>query len=200
MPNKTKKKAIKEEAAEIIHAVADVVGGITPEQIVADIVKHEAEPVIPEGKVLVNSEALQTIMQKLDLLESQNKTFKTELEAVADKAKLDRYRDSIAPKGGAMVRINMLDDKVIVGWTKMPVNICEKNATGHYFEEQQRVLLMEDGTEQRGAYSEFNKHITQMDATVIGRKTMTTDIGEQEILTLAAENGKEYEIDKRFIN
>ena len=158
------------------------------------------EPEVPEGKVLVNDDALQNMLKRMDLLESQNEGFKKELEAVADKNKLDKYRDSIAPKGGAVVRLGTIDGKVIVGWTNMPVNICEKNATGQYHEEQQRVLLMEDGTELRGAYSDFNKHITQIDATVISRKTTFTDIGEQEILTLSAENGKEYEVDVRFIN
>jgi len=174
----------------------------TEEKEIMEPLEHSTTttPEVPEGKVLVNDDALQNMLKRMDLLESQNEGFKKELEAVADKTKLDKYRDSIAPKGGSMVRLGTIDGKVIVGWTNMPVNICEKGATGQYHEEQMRVLLMEDGTELRGHYSDFNKHITQIDATVISRKTTFTDIGEQEILTLSAENGKEYEIDKRFIN
>ena len=171
-----------------------------PQVIHSGLVQTVVLPEVPEGKVLVNDDALQNMLKRMDLLESQNEGFKKELEAVADKTKLDRYRDSIAPKGGAVVRLGTIDGKVIVGWTKMPVNICEKGPTGQYREEQQRVLLMEDGTEMRGAYSDFTKHITQIDATVISRKTIFSDIGEQEILTLSAENGKEYEVDKRFVN
>jgi len=174
----------------------------TEEKEIMEPLEHSTTttPEVPEGKVLVNDDALQNMLKRMDLLESQNEGFKKELEAVADKTKLDRYRDSIAPKNGTTMLLSVIDGKVVTGWTKMPINICERGAGGAFREEQQRTLLLEDGTQITGHLSDFNKHITKIDAVVTARKTMMTDIGEQEIISLAAENGKDYEIDKRFVN
>jgi len=155
---------------------------------------------IPEGKVLVNDAGLKNLLARMDLLESKNAELQKEINATADRAKLDRYRTANTPKGGAVVTLNQLEGVTVLSWTTMPVNICEKDPSGRYKEEQTRVLLMEDGTEKKGYYSDFTKSLTRMAATIISRTTKTTDIGEVEILTVAAENGKDYEIDKRFIN
>lgn len=177
----------------------------TPGETVAVQAPEVTEPVtmesaIPEGKVLANKDALNKLVERMDLLESQNAEMKREIAATADKAKLERYRSANTPKGGQVVRLGVLDGVVVTGWLNMPTNICEKNSQGRYYEDQTRILLMEDGTQREGAYSDFTKHLTNIEATITGRKFINTEIGQQEILLLAADNGKDYEIDVRFVN
>lgn len=155
----------------------------------ASEVLNVAEPQVPAGKVLVNEEALQKLMSRVETMEK-------ELEATADKNKLNRYRDSLAPKGGMTVRLGVIDGEVIVGWTTMPTNWCEKQPTGHYAEKQERILIMASGEEKRIDYSVANKKITYIDADVVSK----TQKGDTTILHVAAENGKEYDIDTKFIN
>ena len=189
----TVETVIPQEVKEFVEA--------TPEETAKGISKVPQVTVnVPEGKVLVNDDGLKKVLERMDFLEAKVTEQQKEIAATADKAKLERYRSSISPKGGQIVRLGVLDGLVVTGWLNMPSNICEKNERGLWNENQTRILIMEDGTEKRGAYSEFNKHITHIDATVTARKKITTDIGEQEILTVAAENGKDYDIDVRFVN
>lgn len=160
----------------------------------------EVEPVIPAGKTLVNEDALQKLIQRTEALESKVSEQAKEIAATADKARLERYRSANTPKGGSVVTLNQLNGLTVVGWLNMPVNICEKDPTGRYKEDQTRVLLMEDGTRREDALSNFTKSLTRIPATIISRRVVVTDIGEQELLSVACENGKDYEIDVRFVN
>lgn len=190
--DKAEEMVAEPEKIEVIDA--------TPAGTDADLANKPEASEKPK-KVEVNEDALKQVLARLDSLESENKGLKSEMEAVADKARLQNYRNQNAPKQGRVVRLGVLDGQVILGWTKMPDNICEKDATGKWYEKQSRILQMEDGKEFVGAYSDIAKHTTYLEATITGTRTEVDEAGiEQTILTTIDENGKTRDINSRFVN
>jgi len=181
----------------------------TVEVVADDLSKTEVVEATDKPKrVEVNEDALHQLVARMDALESENKSLKAEMEATADKSRLSNYRNTNAPKKGSIVRLGVLPDdnnngkpKVVVGWLNMPNNICEKDATGRWYEKQNRIMLMEDGTQLEGAYSDINKHLTHIEATVVGSRTEVDDNGiEQTIYSTVDENGVARDINVRFVN
>lgn len=191
---KRRKKRVKEEMIEATPQVIASAEGIPTIEM----------PIVPEGKTIVNEDALKALLARMDKLEEENKSLKIQSEALADKAKLQRFRAKTAPKMGTIVRLNVWNGKVITGWDSLNKNLCEKTPTGLWKEELERTLHLEDGTVVTLPYIESIRHIEYLDANIKGRQetdeVIDNDGNMQVLLTVEDEKGRPWVIDERFIN
>ena len=184
----------------------------TGEEGVVEFVNSTESPVfsgpsfdtVPEGKTMVNSDALAKMLERMDKLEAETKELKAENEALADKSRLARYRQKTAGKMGKTVRLGTWQGKVITGWDALNKNMCEKNPAGVYVEQLERTLHLEDGTIVTMPYVESVRHIESIEATVTGETTTDEEIDHdgnlKVLLDVVDENGNKWTIDNRFIN
>jgi len=69
------------------------------------------------------------------------------LSFAADKGKLHKFDEKNQEDRGKEVKLRVYNGKVILGWTSLKTNRCEKNANGIWQEDQKTTLIFEDGTQ-----------------------------------------------------
>jgi len=120
------------------------------------------------------------------------------VEATADKAGLARYDGLSQEKRKSIVKLLHLGDgRVVISWSDMIENIVEKDPKGYWFENQKVEVTFEDGEKETMPYVLFSRRYQKINATVISE----THEGSETILKVSTvDDGKEYTINKKFVN
>ena len=145
----------------------------------------------------VSSELIQSLIDEVKTLKQQNEM----LVQVADKKALATYYSRHQQKLPNIVRLNLINGKVITSWA-MPQNEVYKEAVENVLiwrEKQSVNLNLEDETTLEMPYVDYIRKYQQIEAKVISKTTdEVTDSLKLKVARL--DNGKEYEIDVKFIN
>lgn len=157
-------------------------------------VKIEEEPKVVEEKkketVTMSKEVLDELMKRIERVES-----------AADKSRLLNFdeKNKVAPS--KIVKLKKLNDKIVISWDNMIEDTVEKNANGAWVETQIVKLNFEDKTSKEMRYVEFVRHYKVVFAEVVS-ETIENSGKEDErtILKVVTDNGKEYNINKVFVN
>ena len=166
---------------------------------------EKEEIAVPENKELVNKDALAKLIARIDKVEAENKDLKETQLAVADKSRLQAHKTKNAPNTKPTVRLNVWKGQVVTGWDELTKNLCEKNHLGRWVEELECNLHLEDGTKVENLpYVERIRHMENKDATILKKYPSGEVLGKDEIpqvmLDVITDDGKEYTIDKRYVN
>lgn len=151
----------------------------------------KVEKVEPE-MVNIEKERLDAILKRLERVES-----------AADKARLFHYDTKNREEIGKEVRLGVWNDgtkeRIILAWTNMPVNKCEKNPmTGAWNEDQKVTLILEDDEQITMPYlSSVSTSRSSVKAEVLSE---TKDKDGNIVLEVETKDGKKYNIDSKFIN
>jgi len=178
----------------------------TEEKEIMEPLEHSTTttPEVPKGKTMVNSDALEQMLARMDKLEAETAELKKENEELADKARLAKYRSKTAAKQNTIVKLGKWGGKVITGWDSLDKNLCEKSANGAWVEQLERTLHLEDGTTATVPYIESARHIERIDATIMAEKITQEEIDNDgnciKLLDLIDEDGNKWTIDDRFVN
>lgn len=155
-----------------------------------------------EETVSVPKSQLTEILKKVEALEESNKR----LSYAADRGRLDQFDNANKPKELTRVRLNVYEDpqegvpKVIMAWKMIMDEVVYDRVRG-YIEKQIIELTLEDDTKVQVNYGDFSigKRRKQQPAEIVSRKK--DEKSGNELLSLKrVSDGKEYEIDTRFIN
>lgn len=155
-----------------------------------EIKKDVVPPVKAEETVTLKKSELDELMERI-----------TRVESAADKSRVANYDDKNKKEVSKTVKLRVMDGKVVISWDTMTTNLVEKTPAGVWFEDQKINIHYEDGSEEEMSLVVFNRRFTYLKADVIS-KTIENSGTETEttIYKVKATNGKEYSIDKKFIN
>ncbi len=152
-------------------------------------------------KVEVNADAL-------DRLVKDNEAFReriTTLEAVADKSRLAWY-EGTNPKKRPLTRVSLglyptdKGDKIIVGWTSMPINEMFQDSNSVWHERQTMELIFEDGSHLQVNYIDFVRRKQRLACEVVS-KSRNEETGNETLkLVTVGEPKKTLEVDTVFVN
>jgi len=120
------------------------------------------------------------------------------LEAAANKAQLSRYDSLHTEVKRKLVNLLTIDGKVVLSWDTMNKNLVEKNPlTGVWHEDQVTTLHLE-GEEKpvEMQYVIFTRRYQPLLAEVVNENI----IDGETILKVKTTEGKEYEINAKFVN
>lgn len=118
------------------------------------------------------------------------------LEKAASKARLHNVDEKNKEKKGKVVKLRMIDGKVITGWSNMVRDIVEKTPAGVWKEDQQVELWLEDGTKEVMPYVVFARRYSYLPADVISE----TKDDEGTTFNVETYDGKKYSVRDTFIN
>lgn len=122
------------------------------------------------------------------------------LFSVADKSRLARAQ---AMSGEALIhtaKVSMFDGKYIIGW-KLTKNISEiMPQTGRWVEDQQTVLVFEDGETLEMPLIDFYRKITKVSGDIVSQTEQNSGGIKSTIFTLEFKDGKQLSIDNKFVN
>ena len=94
----------------------------------------------------------------------------------------------------------VFESLVVVGWSMWEDKGVERNARGIFTEIQSIQLALEDGTKIIVPYGIFHQRHKKIEAEIVKETKETIGGEERTIFFLKAANGKEYELDNRFVN
>jgi hypothetical protein len=121
------------------------------------------------------------------------------VEFAAEKSRLARFDENNKGGKGKVVRLRTIEGKVVISWDDMTANTVEKSPkTGAWGEDQRIRIHLEDKTSKEMDLVIFNRHFVHLEADVISETKLqgTNDI----IFKVRTEDGREYEINNKFIN
>jgi len=162
-----------------------------------DVKKPEVKEVKPEIKeeiVETNDEVVTMKKSELDSLMERLKR----VEFASSKAHLAKYDEKDKKDPGKTIKLRMIDGKVVIGWSDMITNDCEKNQNGVWKEDQKVEILYEDGKKEIMDFITFNKRYTQIETRVLS-ETKSAD-GSKITYKLTTDDGREYDVDDTFAN
>ena len=138
-----------------------------------------------EKEITIKQSALDDIMKKIE-----------RLEAVQSNAKLKDFDRSIKDKSKKVVGLRVIDGKVIISWSDMIINSCEKNQAGVYKEDQKVEVTYEDEKKEKMPYVFFSRRYNLLPAEV---KSETKD-EDGTIFNVLTADGKKYSVRDKFTN
>lgn len=147
--------------------------------------KENKENTIDEETITIKKSELDSIMERLK-----------RVEFAADKSHLAHFDDKNKKAFSKTVRLRTLDGKVVLKWDDMVVNIVEKTPNGAWREDQIVKLYFEDDTSAEMDLVIFNRRFTHIKAEIVSE----TKTGDETVLKVKTEDGREYEINQKFIN
>lgn len=118
------------------------------------------------------------------------------LEFAADKSHLAHFDEKNRGDRGRIVKLRMIDGKVVLSWDDMVENLVEKDSAGRWKESQTVKINYEDGKSEKIDLVIFNRRFVSLPAEIISETKMSDGI----ILKVKTEDGKTYEINSKFIN
>ena len=146
--------------------------------------------VIKEETVVLKKTELEVLMDRIK-----------RLEATAEKSRLANYDDKNKSKVSKTVKIRMMDEKVVISWGDMVSNLVEKNVNGVWGENQKVILTYENGETEEMEFIIFNRRYKYLKAEILSKTIENQGTDEEKIiLKLRTEDGREYSIDKKFVN
>lgn len=165
-------------------------------------IKSEA-PSVPAGKVLVDEKQLGTVLERLDALE-KGKLEDAEkirmLETVADAGRVAAFESGKPKKLVRIARLNTFDGKLIVGWrtVKDEVLYIDNKVVAN---QVIKLFLLDDKDEKSEIdqdYLTFVRKSKSVEGEII--KKADDEENGTTIYTLRLANGRQVEVDVRFIN
>lgn len=149
------------------------------------------------GSVVIDKSKLDSVLQELSALKEKTAM----LESVADKAQLAKFFEKMRDKEKRSCRLRVLRDetgekKVVIGWGPMISNEVYINERGLSVAKQVIKVSLEDGKEVVGDLLDIGRRYEYIQADKLGE---SNDDGHIK-WKVKAENGKEYNLDVRFIN
>ena len=119
------------------------------------------------------------------------------LEQVADKKSLAQFYSRNKEALPSIVRLRLMNGKVIVGWRTVKDEVYEDPITRKWKEIQIIQLMYEDGKTEEVALMDFVRKYTHMPTKVL---STTTDSAGKEVLKVETDSGKIYTIGVQYIN
>lgn len=156
------------------------------EKDLAELNKKKAET------VTVNKEVLDQIV-------TDNQNFKKQIERLtyaSDLGRLGTYDEKNKIELPKVVRLNLIDGLVILGWKTLKDSVEKVN--GVWRESQLIQLTLENDTVKDVPYLQFIQEVAKVDSIIISRTKESS--GEETLKVQRSDNGKEYLIDIKFIN
>lgn len=163
------------------------------------------EPKVEEAKIVepkaetpsTESALIKALMTKVDELAKQNDM----LLEVADKKSLSTYYSRNQKSMPKIVRLNLIDGKVIIGSAMTKNEVYKENIGGNYIwrEKQNIKLTFQDGTESEMPYSDYVKNYQQVESKIISR-TEDEVTGEVLLNVARVDNGEKVLVGVKFIN
>ena len=117
---------------------------------------------------------------------------------VADKTQLSKFYSRNQKKLPSIVLLRMLENKVIIGWGKMKDNDVYEESRGKIVEAQTVDLVLEGGDIKTLSYKNYIRQYTTQKAKVIS--TTENENGDIILKTERIDNGKQYDINIKFVN
>lgn len=167
-------------------------GGVAEEPKLEKLVEEKITPVVvpPVETVTLKKTELDDLMARLK-----------RVEFAADKSHLAHFDEKNKKVGAKTVKLAMIDGKVILSWPDMSKNLVEKTPSGGWFEDQKIELHYEDGTVEEMEYVYFIRRRKSLIAEVLSKTVENAgEEGETIILKVITSDGREYSIDKKFVN
>ena len=155
--------------------------------------KEKEELKIPDGQVLVSQETLQRVLEEL----SETKKKVQDLEATAPQDQIKKI-EALRAEGKLIkaVKINVYEGKYVVGWRSTADDVwVDNNSKEHRL--QKTEVVFADGKKSEMDQLEFARRKTFKELEVI--KEGKDKIGDV-IFTCLDSDGKEIEINSRFVN
>jgi len=153
---------------------------------------------IPQGGVVEKNDEVVTLKKSdLDDLMSRLKR----VEFAADKSHLAQFDEQNQKAPSKTVKLRMIKEKIVLSWDNMVTNLVEKTPAGNWYEDQKVKLNFEDGESEEMLFMDFNRRFRLLKAEVLS-KTVENQGTEDEktILKVRTAEGREYSVDKRFVN
>lgn len=153
---------------------------------------------VAKASVVATTPAEETVTLKKEELESLMARLER-VEAAADKSRLNKFDENNKGNKGKVVRLRTIEGKVVTSWDDMTANTVEKSPkTGAWGEDQKIRIHLEDKTSKEMEYVIFARHFAPLEADVLSE---TKESGTNEtIYKVRTEDGREYEINTKFIN
>ena len=149
---------------------------------------------IPKDQLKNLLESNKALIERLDRVES-----------ASSKALLARYDSKHEKRRQKKVSLIMYDGMVVKNWSNMLKNRVEKNVQTKNWEEEQviKISFFDIDKSIQLHYEQFNRNYTKIDGTVI-KEQINTDEDEvkygDRTFIVKLEDGREYEIGKKFVN
>jgi len=123
------------------------------------------------------------------------------VESAADKSRLYNFDEKNKQTPNKIVKLKKIFNKIVISWDNMVQDVVEKNENGVWKEKQTIRLNLEGGESKDIPYVEFVKHAKVLFCEVISKTVENAGTPEEKtILKVVNEDGKEYNIDKTFVN
>lgn len=153
--------------------------------------KIQEQPV--EETITLKKDTVEALVSKVQALEDRLKR----AEYAADKSRVARYdENNNKEKKEKKVGLSKYNDKIVVSWSDMKVNICEKTGSnGSYYEKLVTEITYEDDTKEEVDWLQWQRHRTR----IYGVVTSETKNKDGDIWTIEIE-GRELTINRKFLN
>lgn len=168
-------------------------GGIKKDEDV--VVNTPSVDVAQKNTKDTTAETVTMTKEQYDTMMKTMSDFATKLDAVADKNRLDQYKEknkdgSILPTAG----ISKIDDKYVIGW-KLISNEAEFR-DGKYRELQIVELMYQDGEKQKMDLLDFYRGKVKVSCEI----TSKTETDGEKFYTLKTPEGEELSLAVKFLN
>lgn len=140
-------------------------------------------------------EFVKSLKDDMDKLKKDNAL----LLQIADKKRLATYYERHHEKIPSIVKLRMMDDKVILGWRTLKDDVFLNATTGKIVENQTIQVIYEDGKSEEFRYVDYVRRYTQTKCKVLS--TIKDEKSDKTKLKVEREDdGKKYEIGIEYIN
>jgi len=159
--------------------------------------EEQKEPILIK-EVEPQGQEMQELKKRIDELQKSNDSLNELLLQVADKKQLAIYYQRHQQKVPPIVKLRVLDGKVIIGWRTVKDDVYQDPVTMRWTEKQIVEVLFEDGTSKQLALMDYVRLYKHIEAKVMSTLTDTAD--NKIAFKVQADNGKEYVIGAEFVN
>lgn len=160
--------------------------------------EQEATSLKPEEKkgevVSVPKALLESLQNNIAVLQKNEEL----LMQVADKKQLALYYSRNKKDLPPIVKLRMMNNKVILGWRTIQDDVFEDSTTGRWKEIQIIELIYEDGEKEKIALRDYVRRYVYAEAKVL--ETVKKEDGAVVLKVERKDNGKVYEVGVQYIN
>lgn len=151
--------------------------------------------------IAVDKTKLDQLLAELEVLKASDSKKTQDIEkllAIADKARGARYDDLTKAAITHTYRVRVYKGQVVVGW-RLAVDEMFKDGNGIWHERQQVEIVLENGDKYTLAYLD-SERIQKVTTEHVATETRVENGEEVTVFTLRMEDGREFKINKTFVN
>lgn len=167
----------------------------------------EKEEVVSAGTVAVPKSEFKNLlneMRKIKEEKSESDDKIRRLEYAASNARLDIYDQKNTEEKRKVIKLITYEGKVVLSWTDLLSNKCEKNAQGIFEEDQKKKIVYEDGSKEEVPLQVYNRHYKYLPSIVTEERLITDAVdikrNGDRIYVVEAPDGRVYEVGSNFVN